>query len=83
MGKKIQKLWKWWKEWRFDPTEATTPDSLTNKRRRASIIEKVKEREFEKRCYNAGICPDCGGNLGEDDDVGKVCRPCNRCFPFL
>ena len=47
------------------------------------ILEKVKQREYEKRCVDANVCPTCGLNLGYDDDNNKVCRRCNLSFPFM
>ena len=52
---------------------------------KTEILERVKEREFNQRCINAGICPHCGGNLTKDNDshfINKICYKCNLSFPY-
>jgi len=46
---------------------------------RVEILAKVKEREYQKRCVNAGICPMCGATLKKKyhEGVDLVCVPCN------
>lgn len=50
------------------------------------ILRKVEQREYEKRCVDAGICPECGADLsidGDDNLLDKVCRPCNLSWPYV
>lgn len=52
---------------------------------KAEILKKVKQREYEKRCVNVKICPECGGNLvtGEDGHLlDHVCKACNLSWPY-
>ena len=59
---------------------------MSKKLSRQEILERVKEREFKKRCVDAAICPECGGNLSQKDDghlIDHVCVPCNLSFPYV
>ncbi len=44
----------------------------------------VEKREFEQRCLNVNLCPECGKDLGRDQyEKSKICRHCNLDFPHL
>jgi hypothetical protein len=45
------------------------------------ILMKVEDKEFQKRCFAAGVCHKCGGDLRctevwEDGGIDKVCEEC-------
>lgn len=52
--------------------------------RKVEILKKVKQREYEKRCIDVRICPECGGDLVDgDDDRDHICKACNLAWPYI
>ena len=52
---------------------------------KAEILKRVEQREYEKRCVMARICPYCGEDLAISNDClsSGICKRCNLSFPYV